>query len=140
MNIAIGSDHAGYPLKQQLIAYLDAQNLQYDDCGTHSLASCDYPDYAHSVAEMVESGAAEFGILLCGSGQGVAITANKHRSIRAALCWSAEIAGLSRAHNDANVLCLPARFVSETEAQNIVDAFLTTVFEGGRHQLRVAKI
>ena len=140
MNIAIGADHAGFALKQHIAQHLETLEVLYDDYGTHTTASCDYPDYAHAVANAVTSGAAEWGILVCGSGQGVAMAANKHAAIRAALCWSAELAALSRTHNDANVLCLPARFVTEAEAIAMVDTFLQTAFEGGRHQLRVAKI
>ena len=140
MNIAIGADHAGFALKQHIAQHLETLEVLYDDYGTHTAASCDYPDYAHAVANAVTSGAAEWGILVCGSGQGVAMAANKHAAIRAALCWSAELAALSRTHNDANVLCLPARFVTEAEAIAMVDTFLQTAFAGGRHQLRVAKI
>jgi ribose 5-phosphate isomerase B len=140
MKIAIGSDHAGFDLKQKIAQYLDNQSIAIEDCGTYSLASCDYPDYAHAVATAVENEIADFGLLVCGSGQGVAITANKHQNIRAALCWTAEIAALSREHNNANVLCLPARFVTENAALAIVDSFLKTTFAGGRHQTRVEKI
>jgi ribose 5-phosphate isomerase B len=140
MKIAIGSDHAGFDLKQKIAQYLDNQGIAIQDCGTYSLASCDYPDYAHAVANAVEHNIADFGVLVCGSGQGVAITANKHQNIRAALCWTSEIAALSRQHNHANILCLPARFVAETLALEIVDTFLKTNFEGGRHQARVEKI
>ena len=140
MNIAIGADHAGFALKQHIAQHLETLEVLYDDYGTHTAASCDYPDYAHAVANAVTSGAAEWGILVCGSGQGVAMAANKHATIRAALCWSAELAALSRTHNDANVLCLPTRFVTEAEAIAMVDTFLQTAFAGGRHQLRVAKI
>lgn len=140
MKIAIGSDHAGFDLKQKIAQHLDNQGVAIEDCGTYSLASCDYPDYAHAVANAVENETADFGILICGSGQGVAITANKHQNIRAALCWTAEIVALSREHNNANVLCLPARFVTETAALEMADTFLKTDFAGGRHQARVEKI
>ena len=140
MKIAIGADHAGFERKLHLIGYLQTQNIAVADLGTYTLASCDYPDYAHDVAAAVAEQTADRGILICGSGQGVAITANKHANIRAALCWNAEVARLARAHNDANVLCLPARFVTATEAVEIVAAFLQTPFEGGRHQQRIDKI
>lgn len=140
MKIALGSDHAGFDLKQKISQYLGNQGIAIQDCGTYSLTSCDYPDYAHAVANAVENQTADFGILVCGSGQGVAITANKHQNIRAALCWAAEIVALSREHNDANVLCLPARFVTESAALEMVDTFLKTNFAGGRHQTRVEKI
>jgi ribose 5-phosphate isomerase B len=140
MNISIGSDHAGFELKENLMAFLYHKKNTLVDSGTHSTASCDYPDYAHEVAKNVTAGIADFGILICGSGQGVAITANKHQNIRAALAWTAEIAALARQHNNANVLCLPARFITETEAMEIVETFLQTPFEGGRHQTRVDKI
>ena len=136
----IGSDHAGFALKTMLIDYLAAKKIPFKDVGAYSLDSVDYPDFAHAVAHGIETGAATRGILICGSGQGVAITANKHAAVRAALCWTAEIAALSREHNDANVLCLPARFINEAEAKAMVDAFLNTDFAGGRHALRVAKI
>ena len=110
------------------------------DKGTFSLDSCDYPDYAHQVAASVENGEAELGVLICGSANGVAITANKHQGVRAALCWTAEIAQLARSHNDANIVCIPARFVSTEIASEILSTFLSTAFEGGRHQNRVNKI
>ncbi len=138
--IAIGSDHAGFEYKEQLKEHLRTVHLTPDDKGTHSVDSVDYPDFAHPVANMVEGGEAAFGILVCGSGNGVCMTANKHRGIRAALCWSVELAQLARQHNDANVLCIPARFVSYEEAVAMVDAFLQTPFEGGRHERRVEKM
>jgi ribose 5-phosphate isomerase B len=140
MKIAIGSDHAGFEYKQALKLSLQSKGLKVLDFGTHSTDSVDYPDFAHPVAHSVEKQESNFGILLCGSGNGVAITANKHAGIRAALCWSVELAQLARQHNDANVLCLPARFVSLEEAQAMVEAFLNTAFEGGRHSNRVGKI
>jgi ribose 5-phosphate isomerase B len=140
MKIAIGSDHAGFEYKQALKLSLQSKGLEVLDFGTHSTDSVDYPDFAHPVAHSVEKQESNFGILLCGSGNGVAITANKHAGIRAALCWSVELAQLARQHNDANVLCLPARFVSLEEAQAMVEAFLNTAFEGGRHSNRVGKI
>lgn len=138
--LAIGSDHAGYGLKERLKAYLAAAGWQVQDCGTHSAESMDYPDPAHAVARAVQAGEAQVGILICGSGNGVSMTANKHRGIRCGLAWNAEVAALAKAHNDANILALPARFISEAEAVAAVDAFLAAGFEGGRHARRVAKI
>lgn len=138
--IAIGSDHAGFAYKSELIGFLQAKGFKVTDVGTHSPDSTDYPDFAHPVATAVENGEAACGILVCGSANGVAITANKHQDIRAAICWLPEIAGLARQHNNANVICLPARFVSVKEAEGMVDTFLSTPFEGGRHAGRVAKI
>ena len=140
MKIAIGCDHAGFPYKDGLVAMLQSQGHMVLDFGTHSFDSVDYPDFAHPVAEAVESGRAERGILLCGSGNGVAITANKHQQIRCALCWTEELASLARQHNDANIIALPARFVTEILAQAMVRIFLSTDFEGGRHANRVGKI
>ncbi len=140
MKIAIGSDHAGYELKNRVIAHLNDKGFDIIDKGTDSTNSTDYPDYAHAVANAVEMGAVKTGIVICGSGNGVAITANKHRGVRCALCWNAEISELARAHNDANVLSLPSRYISDEEALKIVDAFFNTEFEGGRHQRRVEKI
>ncbi|WP_207491898.1 ribose 5-phosphate isomerase B [Aridibaculum aurantiacum] len=138
--IAIGADHAGYEYKEALKAYLQEKNLQVTDFGTHSPDSVDYPDFAHPTASSVESEETGFGILVCGSANGVAITANKHAKIRAAICWKIEIAQLARQHNNANILCIPARFVSLDEAKQMVDHFIETRFEGGRHQGRVDKI
>ena len=140
MKICIGSDHAGFVLKEQLKIYLTQLNVEVIDVGTFSEESMDYPDIAHPVSDSILDGKADFGILLCGSANGVAISANKHAGIRAALCWLPEIAVLARAHNNANVLCLPARFISLEIAKQIVDDFLKTSFEGGRHEKRVAKI
>ena len=140
MPLAIGSDHAGFEYKEEIKKVLIAAGWQVSDKGTHSLDSTDYPDYAHPVAAMVESGEATAGILVCGSGNGVCMTANKHQGIRAALCWTEELASLARQHNNANVLCLPSRFVSLESAQKMVDIFLSTTFEGGRHEKRVEKI
>lgn len=140
MKIAIGSDHAGYELKEKLKLYLKAKGYEVSDFGTHSADRVDYPDFAHPVAISVESESADMGILICGSGNGVNMTANKHHGIRSALCWNAEIATLARQHNNANVIALPARFISEKEAEQCVEAFLTTSFEGGRHTERVRKI
>lgn len=138
--IAIGSDHAGYNYKEDLISFLEGKGLAFEDFGTHSLDSVDYPDFAHPVASAVENGKAAFGILLCGSANGVAMTANKHQSIRAALCWGEELAKLAREHNNANIICIPARFVREGDAEKMVDIFMTTEFTGDRHEKRVEKI
>jgi len=140
MKIAIGSDHAGFEYKEGLVTLLQQQGHMVQDFGAHSTESVDYPDYAHLVAEAVEKGHADRGIVLCGSGNGVAITANKHQGIRCALCWTEELAALARQHNDANVIALPARFVPEILAQAMVRIFISTEFEGGRHGRRVDKI
>jgi ribose 5-phosphate isomerase B len=133
-------DHAGYELKNILQGYLEANSIQYDDFGTFSADSCDYPDFAHPCAKAVEAGTNYPGIAMCGSGNGIAMTLNKHQGIRAAICWNPELARLARQHNDANILVLPARFISPVEAIEILEAFLNTDFEGGRHQRRIAKI
>jgi ribose 5-phosphate isomerase B len=138
--IAIGADHAGFEYKEHLKEHLRQLHLTPDDKGTHSLDSVDYPDFAHPVATMVQRGEAVRGVLVCGSGNGVCMTANKHAGVRAALCWNVEIAKLARQHNDANIICIPARFVSYEEAVAMLDAFLNTEFEGGRHERRVAKM
>ncbi len=138
--IAIGADHAGYRYKQTILHWLQTYGYEIFDAGTNSEDATDYPDHVHPVADAVEQGDARFGILLCGSGNGVAMTANKHQGIRAALCWTEEIAALARKHNDANILAIPARFVSEGLALAMVRTFLQTPFEGGRHQRRVDKI
>lgn len=138
--IAIGSDHAGFELKEILKKHLGEKGIQLLDKGTYNTESVDYPDYAHPVAEAIEKHDASFGILICGSANGVAITANKHAGIRAALCWKNEIASLARQHNDANIICLPARFITNNEAIEMVVTFIHTEFEGGRHQGRVNKI
>jgi len=140
MKIAIGSDHAGFNYKEAIKDHIQQTGHDVDDLGTFTEASCDYPDYAHAVANAVEEGKADFGVLVCGSANGVAITANKHAGIRAAICWEKEIAVLARAHNNANIICIPARFVSTDAALEMVDTFLSTPFEGGRHQTRVEKI
>jgi ribose 5-phosphate isomerase B len=140
MKIAIGSDHAGFDYKNGVKDHLDKVGHEVVDHGTFSDASCDYPDYAHAVASAVENGEADFGVLICGSANGVCMTANKHAGIRAALCWEKEIAVLARSHNNANVICLPARFVSMEAALEMTDVFIATAFEGGRHQNRVNKI
>ena len=138
--IVIGADHAGYEYKEAIKSYLAKNNVEIIDVGTNSLDSCDYPDYAHAAANEIETANVAFGILICGSANGVAITANKHQKIRAAVCWKNEIASLARQHNDANIICLPARFITIDEAAEMVHTFLTTEFEGGRHQKRVDKI
>jgi ribose 5-phosphate isomerase B len=140
MKIVIGGDHAGYDLKKTMISHLEDHNHEVKDMGTFSNDSTDYPPFAHAVASDVSNGNAELGILICGSANGVAMTANKHSYIRCAICWEKEIAELARAHNDANIVALPARFISKEEAFSIVDTFLKTEFEGGRHQSRVEKI
>jgi len=139
IKIAIGSDHAGFEYKELLVAFLE-NTYEVKDFGTHSLDSVDYPDFAHPVASSVENKECGFGILVCGSANGVAITANKHQDIRAAICWLDELAKLARQHNDANILCVPARFVSQELAKQMASTFLTTDFEGGRHGNRVDKI
>lgn len=139
MTIHIGCDHAGFELKEKIKAMLQHQGQTVEDYGTYSTDSTDYPDYAHKTAEAVSS-SGEMGILICGSANGVCMTANKHAGIRAALCWEKEIASLARQHNDANIICLPARFISEEAAFEMVTVFLNTPFEGGRHQKRVEKI
>ena len=140
MKIAIGSDHAGFGYKNEVKGHLANTGHEVVDHGTFTDASCDYPDYAHAVALAVEKGEADFGILICGSANGVCMTANKHAGIRAALCWEKEIAVLARSHNNANVICLPARFVNIEAAIEMADVFIATAFEGGRHQNRVNKI
>lgn len=140
MNVAIGSDHAGFKLKNEMLVYLLEKGIELQDFGPDSADSVDYPDFAHKVAESVADGENDLGILICGSGNGVCITANKHKGIRAALAWEEEIASLARQHNNANILCVPARFVSKQKAFKIVDAWLNAEFEGGRHQNRVSKI
>ena len=138
--VAMCSDHAGYELKSIIQGYLDSRDIEYTDFGTNSTDSCDYPDFAHPCAEAVENGVCFPGIAMCGSGNGIQMTLNKHQGIRAALCWTVELAKLARQHNDANVLVLPARFIEPVLALEIVDAFLNTPFEGGRHVNRVNKI
>ena len=138
--LALCSDHAGYATKQVVIEYLKSQGIEYKDFGTYSEESCDYPDFAHACAEAVESGECYPGIGIFGSGEGINMTLNKHQGIRSALCWKEEIARLARQHNDANVLAMPGRFLTNDEAIAIVKAFLSTEFEGGRHQRRIDKI
>ncbi len=140
IKIAIGSDHAGFELKEQLITYLKSHNNKVIDKGCFSLDRADYPDYGHAVANAVINNEVDFGVLMCGSGNGINMSANKHKGIRAALCWNSEIALLARQHNDANILVLPARYISIEEAYKCLDDFLTAKFEGGRHQARLEKI
>ncbi|GAB2970914.1 ribose 5-phosphate isomerase B [Mucilaginibacter puniceus] len=139
LKIAIGADHAGFEYKQAL-QELVSQTHETKDFGTYSAESVDYPDFAHPVANAVESGEFDLGILVCGSANGVAITANKHQGIRAAICWQEELAVLARSHNNANIVCIPQRFITIEEAKKIIQAFLTTDFEGGRHANRVNKM
>jgi ribose 5-phosphate isomerase B len=138
--VAIGCDHAGFSYKEAIISFLDGKNVAWKDFGTYNSDSVDYPDFAHPVAHEVENNKAAFGILICGSANGVAITANKHQQIRAAICWGEELAELARKHNNANVICIPARFVREELVEKMIDVFMHTEFEGGRHNNRVEKI
>lgn len=140
MKIAIGNDHAGTAYKKAIVQHLEAKGIAVKNFGTDTEESTDYPDFIHPVAETVENKEADLGIVICGSGNGAAMVANKHQGIRCALCWNTEITTLARMHNDANVISLPARFVSLEEAVEMVDIFLNTEFEGGRHQRRVDKI
>lgn len=140
MLLHLGADHAGFDMKEQLKQFLSEKGIDIIDHGTYSSDSVDYPDFAHPTASAVEEEEGGMGILLCGSANGVAITANKHAGIRAALCWTPEIARLARQHNNANILCIPARFVSLETAKEMTEIFLSTSFEGGRHQHRVSKI
>jgi ribose 5-phosphate isomerase B len=138
--IAIGSDHAGFEFKVELVKWLNQEKLQVMDFGVYENVSVDYPDYAHPVARAVEESESSFGILLCGTANGVCMTANKHQSVRAAICWAPEIAKLVRQHNDANIICLPARFISLDLAKSLIEIFIQTPFEGGRHERRVEKM
>jgi len=140
MSVAIASDHAGYKLKQEVISFLEKQSVQVKDFGCHSEKRCDYADFAHPLALAVENDATLIGIAICGSGNGINMTVNKHQKIRAALCWNVEIAQLARAHNNANICTIPARFVTSEEAFSILKPFLTTPFDGGRHSQRIEKI
>ena len=140
MSIGVASDHAGYELKTKVIKHLESKGCVVHDFGTDSAESVDYPDYAHKLANAVESGSCQFGIAICRSGNGVNMTVNHHRKVRGALCWTPEIAALARQHNDANIISLPARFIEASIALQMVDVFLSTDFEGGRHQRRVEKI
>ncbi len=138
--IGLASDHAGFELKEYVKTWLEAKGYTFKDFGTYSTDSCDYPDFAHPLAEAVESGECYPGIAICGSGEGISMTLNKHQGIRAALCWIPEIAHMTRLHNDANVLVMPGRFISTETAGQIMDEFFSTEFEGGRHQKRIDKI
>lgn len=138
--VAFASDHAGFELKQTIISHIKNLGYECKDFGTYSTDSCDYPDFAHPAAEAVENGECEFGIAMCGSGNGIQMTLNKHQGIRAALCWLPELAALARQHNNANILVLPARFITNEEGIAIVDAYLDAQYEGGRHQRRIDKI
>ena len=138
--VGVACDHAGFPLKQFVIQYLESKGYQYKDFGTYSDTSCDYPDFAHPLAEAVESGECYPGIAICGSGEGMVMTLNKHQGIRAGLAWDKEVAGLIRQHNKANVLVMPGRFIANKLAETIMDEFFKTPFEGGRHERRVEKI
>lgn len=138
--IGLCSDHAGFPLKQHIKQWLEAKGLAYKDFGTYTEESCDYPDFAHPMGEAIETGECYPGIAICGSGQGISMTLNKHQGVRCALCWEPELATLARQHNDANVLAMPGRFISNEKADAIMEAFFSANFEGGRHQRRVDKI
>lgn len=138
--VGVACDHAGFPLKQFVIQYLESKGYQYKDFGTYSDTSCDYPDFAHPLAEAIESGECYPGIAICGSGEGMVMTLNKHQGIRAGLAWDKEVAGLIRQHNNANVLVMPGRFIANKLAETIMDEFFKTPFEGGRHERRVEKI
>ncbi len=138
--IGLASDHAGFELKEYVKTWLEAKGWEYKDFGTYSTDSCDYPDFAHPLAEAVETGECYPGIAICGSGEGISMTLNKHQGIRAALCWTSEIAHMTRLHNDANVLVMSGRFIDTETASQIMDEFFNTEFEGGRHQKRIDKI
>ena len=140
MKISIGNDHAGTTYKKRIVEHLESQNIEVFNHGTDSNDSVDYPDFIHPVAEDVSSGRADLGVIICGSGNGASMTANKHQDIRAALCWSKELAALARQHNNANILSIPARFTAPEQAIEMVDTFLSTPFDGGRHERRVSKI
>lgn len=138
--IALASDHAGYDKKQVIIQYFNEKGIPYRDFGCYSSESCDYPEFAHAIGEAIEKGEFEIGITFCGTGQGISITANKHKNVRSALCWNAEIAALAKQHNDANICSIPGRYVTKDETIAIVEAFLNAEFEGGRHARRIACI
>ncbi len=140
LHIAIASDHAGYALKQKVRQFLEEQGAQVTDYGCYSTESCDYPDYAHPMATAIEEGKADMGVAICSTGNGICMTVNKHQGIRAALCWDEPLARLARQHNNANVLGLPANFITEEKAIQLVQIFFSTDFEGGRHERRVNKI
>ena len=138
--IGIACDHAAYDLKEFLVGYLSTKGFEVKDFGTYSEESCDYPDFAHALGEAIDNGELERGVALCGSGEGISMTLNKHQSVRAALCWIPEIAKLSRQHNNSNVLAMPARFITNDEALEMLNIWLETEFEGGRHQRRLDKM
>jgi len=140
MKIAIGNDHAGYEIKMHVLDWLREQGYEIKNYGTDSPDSVDYPDFAHPVAAAVEKGEFDQGVLICGSGQGVSMTANKHKGIRAVICWIPEIAELARSHNNANILCLPGRFMDKQTTIKILENYFSTDFEGGRHQTRINKV
>lgn len=140
MKIAIGNDHAGPDYKKAIVQYLESKGHQVTNYGTDTIDSVDYPDFGHAVATAVSEGKVDYGIVICGSGNGIAMTVNKHQKVRAGLCWTKEIAYLTRLHNDANIISIPARFTSIQQAVEMVDTFINTQFEGGRHQTRVDKI
>lgn len=140
IKIGLACDHAGFELKQYVKSWLEQKSIAYEDFGTNSTESCDYPDYAHPLAEAVENGTCHLGIAICGSGNGINMTLNKHQGVRAALCWTDEIARLARQHNNANVLVMPGRFISQETASSIMNKFIYTPFEGGRHIRRIEKI
>lgn len=138
--VGLASDHAGFELKEQVAAMLAEKGMAIQDFGTNSLTSTDYPDYAHALGRAITDGSVEYGVAICGSGQGICMTVNKHAHVRGALVWAPELAEMTRRHNNANVLCLPARYISLEAAKEIVDVFFATEFEGGRHQTRIDKI
>ena len=140
MKIALGGDHAGYEYKKEIIALLEMKGIETSDFGPFNSDSCDYPDFIHPVATAIENEECDLGIIICGSGNGVAMTANKHQKIRCAVAWDVELAELAKTHNDANIIAIPARFVTLEKAKMICESFLSTSFEGGRHQLRINKI
>lgn len=138
--IGLASDHAGFPLKEYIIELFDKQGVNYIDLGTHSTESVDYPDFAHKLGKAIDNKECDFGIAICGTGNGINMALNKHQHVRAALCWNKEIAELVRMHNDANVLVMPGRFITQEEALEMINTFFNTNFEGGRHQTRIDKI
>jgi len=138
--IGLASDHAGFEIKKYIVDLFEEQGIRYIDLGTYGTESVDYPDYGHKLANAIENGQCDFGIAICGTGNGINMTLNRHRGIRSALCWNEEIARLARTHNDANVLALPGRFITQEEAYDMIKAFFNTAFEGGRHQGRIDKI
>ena len=140
MKIAIGNDHAGVDYKKAIVAFLESKGIEVLNCGTDTSESVDYPDFGHAVAKALEENKADLGIVICGSGNGIAMTANKHPHIRCAVCWTKELSALDRAHNNANVLSIPARFTAIEQAVDIANTFLNTPFEGGRHERRIKKI